>query len=129
FHPSMSFIREGDPIVRMACRQCNYSRDLTDREAEFGMLCPECHCQYLRPPLRSRRPGEFPSVRPATVRALIGGVCLLFLGVPLAAYGYRHFAGPGLGPRLFAYGIVLAGAGLISLITGSVLLVYDLTQE
>src|SRR4051794_35008615 len=99
-------------MVRMVCGQCKYSRNMSEREAEFGMLCPKCHCQYLRRPLKSR-PGEPRPVRPEAIRCFVGGGVALFFGALLTAFGYNNIRSSGVAPRFFAYGIVIVIGGFV----------------
>lgn len=118
-------------MVRVVCRACRYARDLTRREAEFGMMCPNCHSQKLRPPVRARQGHNQPSLRPLTVRTLFGAVFCLFTGPLLLAATYPGLAGRSdpITLRLFALGILLLIAGVIALITGLVGVYRDFTQD
>lgn len=119
-------------MVLMVCGQCHYSRKMTEREAEFGMLCPKCHCQYLRPPI-VHRPGVSRSIRNLSIRLLIGGAIGLVVGLVLLTIGYNNLGGTGsrsnVFARFFAQGIVITGFSIISLISGIISLIRDLTQD
>jgi hypothetical protein len=80
-------------MVRMVCRNCNYSREMSDLEAEVGMICPKCHCQSLRRPIKVR-PGEGGNLRPGTIQALVGSIGMLVLGPVLIVLGYRGAVDP-----------------------------------
>jgi hypothetical protein len=89
----MTLSSEAASMVRMVCRNCNYSREMSEFEAEVGMLCPRCHCQNLRPPIKTR-PGESQTLRTSTVQALVGSIGTLVLGPVLIVLGYRGAADP-----------------------------------
>jgi hypothetical protein len=81
-------------MVRMVCRQCNYSREMSDFEAEVGMICPRCHCQKLRPPIKTRPGKSRQNLRPATIQALVGSIGSLVVGPVLIVLGYRGASDP-----------------------------------
>jgi hypothetical protein len=113
---------------RLVCRSCGYSVPLTEREAELGILCPECHCCRLREKIKERKGRRLVTLRPATVRALIGGGIGLVAGPVLTAVGIANLGGKAgiLWARVVGIGLVFTIAAIISLVMGLVGLFRDL---
>lgn len=114
-------------MPQVECRSCRYTRHMTKRELEFGMRCPECHAGNLKPiPKKGSRKDRVTAVQPATIRALISGVCLILLGGLLLAYGRSNWNAGRFGARMVGAAVVLLVMGVISLIAGFVGWVRDL---
>ena len=116
-------------MPKLVCRQCDFSTIVSPKMARFGMMCPECHCGNLKPlqVRRTRRGDRDIAIRPNAIRALIGGVILILVGVALFAWGAMHWKVAGrFGARMTAYGAVLIVAGLISCAAGAFGVIRDL---
>ncbi len=113
-------------MPKARCPNCGYTRKMSERELEIGMRCPQCEGRNLRLVVPKKRTGWPGGIRATSIRALIGGVLLLFLGWGLVSWGRAHWNDGMAGARFFAWGIVMLGFGAISLIGGVCSFVYDL---
>ncbi len=115
-------------MPRLSCTSCGFTISLTRREAEFGMICPECHGPRLRPPIKERPGKRLSTFRPATVRALIGGAVCLFAGPPVLWQGVLNLHGKAgyLWARAVALGVLLLVAAVAFLIAGLIGVYRDL---
>jgi hypothetical protein len=108
-------------MPKLVCRQCKYSVVVTEKQAKFGMMCPECYCGNMRR-VEKPRPGSSKNrvvhLRPNTIRMLIGGVILFGIGAAMTVFGMANWNQGRFGARMTAYGIVIGGAGCISLLGG-----------
>lgn len=113
-------------MPRMECRNCGYTRTMTQREADFGMDCPECYGRRLKPVPRKRSRVDYDvSVRPVTMQALIGGALALAVGIPLVLYGRENWNAGRFGARFIGVGLTLIIGGIIGLVIGVTGLIRD----
>jgi hypothetical protein len=100
------------------CRSCGFKTKLSEIEAEARMICPECHCGSLYEERKRRGPGVV-GVRPAVIRALLGGILLIFGGAGLLVWAKSMPPkADNFSARITAYGIVALIGGGISVIAG-----------
>ncbi len=117
-------------MPKMVCRSCTYSEQMTEREAEFGGMCPRCH-SYLSPVIK-RRPGKTAAgLSPSTVRNLIATPICFLIGMACVISGYNRMGDRGavLWARVFAFGILMIIAGVLSLVAALAGTRKDLSDE
>ncbi len=118
--------------AKLKCRSCGFSIVISEKEAKFGMTCPECYSGNMKR-VDKRKPGRHQNravdIRASTIRALIGGGMLLFLGIALLAYGRSQWNVGMLGARLVGGGIVMIIAGVISLLVGFIGIIRDVMMD
>jgi hypothetical protein len=117
-------------MVKMFCPQCNHRRSIPESELEYGMLCPKCHCQNLKRVEKLRRDRAVEFFRPVTIRSFVGGFICLLLGPICIAMAWPNLGTRAavLWARVFAFGILLLIAAVLSFATGFYWLYRDYTD-
>ncbi len=114
-------------LIRMTCPECFMTLGAPPEEAYSGMRCPRCRCR-LRRRINERKGRGTVTLRPGTVRLLLGGGISIVLGPVLLAIGIPNLHGRAgmVWARLVAIGAIFAVIGIGMLIGGFVGLYRDL---
>ncbi len=117
-------------MPKLICRQCDFSTIVSPKMARFGMMCPECHCGNLKQADNRRRlGGSDVAIHPAAIRACIGGIVLIAVGVVTLMFGLANWNAGRLGARVVGAGAVLVIVGLVSLAVGSFGILRDMIRK
>jgi hypothetical protein len=102
-------------MPRLKCPSCSFAISLSRREADIGMLCPECHCSRLIVQRKERKANRVVTLRSGTVRAIVGCVICILLGPILLGISIPNLGGRAgiLWARVTAFGglLILMGIG------------------
>ena len=106
-------------MPKFLCRQCGFSTGVPAKTARFGMMCPECHGGNMKvADGRRRRGGRDLSIRPGSIRLVIGGAMCVVIGGALPVWGRENWNAGKLGAKFVGAGIAMIGGGLICLAVG-----------
>lgn len=105
--------------IAYRCISCGYRTRLTEREADYGMNCPECPSGRLfEAPRHSGKP-PLVSIRPGVIRNAVMGVGLLGFGVFLLLMARSYLSDPKAGmvqARFIGHGIAMLIFGVAALV-------------
>lgn len=115
-------------MITLVCPQCGFKHSVTRREAEIQILCPKCHCQNLKAPIKERREKRVVEVRNSTIRWLIGGGVGIVVGPILLAISIPKLdtRAAVLWARVAGIGAIFTLAAIVALVLGIVGLVRDM---
>jgi DNA-directed RNA polymerase subunit RPC12/RpoP len=111
--------RRKEKLIPYRCYGCSYRTRLTEREAERGMSCPQCHSARLFEVRRDTGKYRVVWLRSGIIRNAVLGVCLLGFGAMLLMVARSYLTNPRAGmlqARVIAYGIVMLIFGVVALI-------------
>jgi hypothetical protein len=108
--------------------QLRFETSLSRQEADFGMICPECHGGRLAQQFKERKGNRVTTLRAGTIRALVGAAICIVTGPPLLLAGINNLGGQAgiLWARAVAAGVLLILGAVVCLVVGIVGLYRDL---